>query len=105
MKLEVTFHPRLRERSYGVQEGKTWDEIQRDHGDVARRVVDDPTYVIPGGESLVQFRDRAIATVSRIVAEANGDALAVVSHGGLLGVLYRDATGFPTVPRATTRCR
>src|SRR5512140_18596 len=30
VKLEVTAHPGLRERSYGILEGKTWEEIARE---------------------------------------------------------------------------
>ena len=95
VELEVSVHAGLRGRSYGILEGKTWDEIGRDHPEAARRLSRDPEYVIPGGESLVQFRDRVTETLGRIVAEAQGRAFAVVTHGGVLGIMYRVAIGLP----------
>jgi probable phosphoglycerate mutase len=91
VKLEVSIHPGLRERAYGILEGKTWDEINRDYPEAARRLVHDPVYVIPGGESLVQFRDRVTAALQEIVAASHGRAFAVVTHGGVLGIMYRVA--------------
>ncbi len=95
VQLDVTVHAGLRERSYGMLEGKTWDEICRDHPEAARRLSRDAEYVIPGGESLVQFRDRVTATLGAIASKAGGKPFAVVTHGGVLGIMYRVATDLP----------
>src|SRR5690349_15616071 len=50
----------LRERAFGVFEGKTWDEIGRDHPDLVRAAAADPAFVVPGGESLLGFRARVV---------------------------------------------
>jgi probable phosphoglycerate mutase len=75
-------------------EGMTWDDILRDHPEPARRLSQDPEYVIPGGESLVQFRERVTATLRRLVSESDR-AIAVVTHGGVLGIMYRVAKDLP----------
>ncbi|HEY6003739.1 MAG TPA: histidine phosphatase family protein [Anaeromyxobacter sp.] len=102
-RLEVRLDAGLRERAYGVLEGKTWEEIASDHPESARRLREDPDWVIPGGESLAQFRDRVTSTLERIVGQAGASAIAVVTHGGVLGILYRVAMDVPLgAPRTYT---
>lgn len=101
--LPVRLDERLRERSFGALEGKTWDEIERDHPADARLLRADPFRPAPGGESLAQFRDRVTGALRRIAMEAGTDRIAVVTHGGVLGVLYREAAGIPLdAPRTYT---
>ena len=93
--LELRLDGGLRERSFGILEGKTWDEIARDHPDDARLLAEDPSHAMPGGESLVQFRDRVTDALRRLAREVGAGTIAVVTHGGVLGVLYRVAMGIP----------
>jgi len=93
--LRVRLDGGLRERSFGILEGKTWDEIARDHPDDARLLAEDPSHAMPGGESLVQFRDRVTDALRRLAREVGAGTIAVVTHGGVLGVLYRVAMGIP----------
>jgi probable phosphoglycerate mutase len=93
--LQVRLDGGLRERSFGILEGKTWDEIARDHPDDARLLAEDPSHAMPGGESLVQFRDRVTDALRRLAREVGAGTIAVVTHGGVLGVLYRVAMGIP----------
>jgi probable phosphoglycerate mutase len=93
----------LRERAFGILEGKTWEEIARDHPDDARRITTDTSHAMAGGESLAAFRERVIGTFRRIAQEAGAGRIAVVTHGGVLGVLFREATGMPLdAPRTYT---
>jgi 2,3-bisphosphoglycerate-dependent phosphoglycerate mutase len=93
----------LRERAFGILEGKTWDEIATDHPDEARLLAEDPSHAMPGGESLAQFRDRVTGALRRIAREAGAETIALVTHGGVLGVLYREAMGIPLeAPRSYT---
>lgn len=91
--IAIEFDAGLRERSYGIFEGRTYGEIERDHPEayafLARR---DPAYVIPGGESGEAFGVRVLAALARIATAHAGTRIAVVAHGGVLGVLHRDAT-------------
>ena len=85
----------LRERSFGIFEGKTFDEIRQtwpDHAQNWRKRL--PEWAPPdGGESLLQLRARVTDTVNEIAARHPGEQIVVVAHGGVLDALYRVATG------------
>ncbi len=93
----------LRERNYGILEGKTFPEILECHPDEAARLrLRDAAHTIPGGESQQTFFRRVIDAVSGI-AEAETRAAAgrataapkilIVTHGGVLDMLHRSAFG------------
>lgn len=101
--LTIRSDERLRERCFGALQGKTWDEIAREHPVDARLLREDPHRPAPGGESLAQFRDRVLGALARIVAEAGTGRVAVVTHGGVLGIVFREASGIPLgAPRTYT---
>jgi 2,3-bisphosphoglycerate-dependent phosphoglycerate mutase len=85
----------LRERSFGMFEGMTFDEIHAqwpEHAHSWRKRV--PEWQPPeGGESLLQLRERVTRTVAELAARHPGELIVVVAHGGVLDVLYRAATG------------
>jgi probable phosphoglycerate mutase len=86
----------LRERCYGELEGLTWAEIERAHpATYARLVARDADYLVPGGESGTQFRDRVVVALERLARAHAGASIAVVTHGGVLGVVYRWAKDIP----------
>jgi len=94
--LPVIHERELRERAYGVFEGCRYAEVEtRFAAEFERFRSRDPHYVPPGGESAAQFRDRILAVFRRIALEASGRCVAVVTHGGVLGILYREAAGMP----------
>ncbi len=87
-------HAGLRERSFGIFEGHTLDEIAArwpDHfaGWRAR----DPAWRMPEGESGTEFIDRVLTALHEAVAAHRGATVAVVAHGGVLDVVYRAARG------------
>ena len=85
----------LRERSFGMFEGKTFDEIHEawpDHAHNWRKRI--PEWEPPeGGESLLQLRERVTRTLHTLAARHPGQQIVVVAHGGVLDTLYRIATG------------
>jgi 2,3-bisphosphoglycerate-dependent phosphoglycerate mutase len=94
-RIPVVAHPGLRERRFGLFEGKTFDEIHQTWPDHAlnwkKRI---PEWTPPeGGESLLQLRERVSRTVSDMASRHHGEQIAVVAHGGVLDTLYRIATG------------
>ena len=94
--LHAFFDPGLRERNYGIFEGKTYADIEREFpADYQAIRTRDPHYVVPGGESAAQFFERIVATLTRVARFAQGGRIAVVTHGGVLGAMYRHATGVP----------
>ena len=86
----------LRERSFGQFEGLTYAEIQTRYPDEARRWRQrDPGFGPQGGETLVDFYQRAVGAVGLLAARHRGQHIAVVAHGGVLDALYRAATRVP----------
>jgi 2,3-bisphosphoglycerate-dependent phosphoglycerate mutase len=84
----------LRERGFGIFEGKTFDEVAQlwpDQAQLWRQR--DPDFCPEGGESLTMFRDRILAASQALTARHPGEQIALVAHGGVMDVLYRAATG------------
>jgi 2,3-bisphosphoglycerate-dependent phosphoglycerate mutase len=85
--------PGLRERCFGMLEGCTHAEIEARWPEQARRWRQrEPAFAPAGGESLVDFQARCLATVDRLAALYAGQTIALVCHGGVLDGLYRAAT-------------
>jgi 2,3-bisphosphoglycerate-dependent phosphoglycerate mutase len=91
--LNVEIDRGLREREFGKFQGKTFAEIEALWPDDAlawrKRV---PEFVPEGGESLLQFRERTMQCLQRLAALYVGKHLLVVSHGGVMDIIYRAAT-------------
>ena len=84
----------LRERGFGIFEGKTFDEVQAHWPEQALRWRQrDPDFCPEGGESLTMFRDRILSASQALTARHPGEQIAIVAHGGVMDVLYRAATG------------
>lgn len=83
----------LRERRFGVFEGKTFAEIDAQHPELALRWKRrEPDFGAPGGETLIEFYERCVTTATRLAAAHAGQTIALVTHGGVLDCLYRAAT-------------
>ena len=91
--LEVRAHPGLRERHFGLFQGKTWTELEVEAPEAARawrqRL---PEFAPDGGETLLQLRARIEAALNEIAARHPGEQIVVVAHGGVLDIVYRWAT-------------
>ena len=94
-RIPVVAHAGLRERRFGLFEGKTFDEIHQtwpEHAQNWKRRI--PEWEPPeGGESLLQLRERVTRTINDLASRHPGEQIAVVAHGGVLDTLYRVATG------------
>jgi probable phosphoglycerate mutase len=90
----VALHAGLRERAFGVFEGRTHAEIETHWPqDALRWRQRVPDWAPRGGESPLQLRERVSTTVAQIAANHPGEHIALVAHGGVLDMLYRLATG------------
>jgi probable phosphoglycerate mutase len=90
----VVSHLGLRERSFGMFQGKTFVEIDTtwpDHAQAWRKRL--PEWAPDGGESLLQLRDRVGGVASELARAHVGQQIVLVAHGGVLDMLYRAATG------------
>lgn len=87
-------HPGLRERSFGILQGKTHAEIEADWPEQAKRWRQrDPQWAPEGGESLQALSQRIVQTAAELAARHIGGQIVLVAHGGVLDALYRAATG------------
>ena len=92
--LDVRPAPGLRERNYGIFQGLTADEGEQLHpAAYARYAARDPDYDFETGESLRGFADRVVAGVEWLVRHHADQTILAVSHGGVLDIIYRKATG------------
>lgn len=83
----------LRERSFGIFEGLTWQEIALRWPEQSLRWRQrDAEFGAEGGETLGAFYARCIGMITRIAAAHPGQTVAIVAHGGVMDCLYRAAT-------------
>jgi len=59
------------------------------------RFQDLANFRIPGGESLMDVRARALPRLGELIEQHQGQALAVVAHAGVNRVVLSDALGAP----------
>lgn len=64
-------------------------------------------YGMPGGETTRQFHTRVMGAVYRIAQQYQGQKVMVVTHGGVLDMIWRTArgTGLDGPARATSPTR
>ena len=88
--LPVKHDAALRERAFGRFEGETYTDIEaRWPEDALRWRKRDVDFAPGGGETLRNFSDRCVSTITRLAHAHRGEAIAVVAHGGVLDCLYR----------------
>ena len=86
-------HQGLRERSFGVLQGHTFEELEAKEPEQAYRWRKrDPAFAPEGGESLIALCERITTTTHALAAQHVGGQIVLVAHGGVLDVLYRAAT-------------
>ena len=94
LRQEVILDRRLRERHYGVFQGMTYAEAkERLPEDYERFRSKDPDFAFQSGESLKLFNERCLSYFREVVERHKGQNLLVFTHGGVLEMLYRHATG------------
>jgi 2,3-bisphosphoglycerate-dependent phosphoglycerate mutase len=88
--------PGLREQSFGVLEGLDVPTIKQQHAALWQQWLEHRAdFALPGGESLRQFHTRVLDAVRQLVVDAAGRRLVIVTHGGVLDMLWRTANGLP----------
>lgn len=88
--------PALREQHFGLFEGLSFEQVNERHPaawtDWLRH---EPDYAVPGGESVVSFHGRVTAALRDIARRHAGRRIAVITHGGVLDMVWRTARGLP----------
>lgn len=100
----------LRERDLGALDGRNRAEFARRHPHAMRRLLTDPGYAPPGGETgraVLSRSAAALRTIAEAEAEAEPDrtvrtppapAVLAVTHGGVLNLLTRALAGAVASP-------
>lgn len=82
----------LREQSFGRVDGMRVDDIKEQHPEAWEGWLRfEQDYCMPEGESTRQFHGRVMEALQRIVAAHPRQKLVVVTHGGVLDMIYRTA--------------
>ncbi len=93
---QPTLMPGLREQSFGVLEGLDVPTIKQRHPDLWQHWLEHRgDFALPGGESLQQFHSRVMDAVRTLATAGAGQRLVIVTHGGVLDMLWRTARGEP----------
>lgn len=92
-KIDVARDPRLTDFRVGKWSGMTYDEIATSPEYL--RFLDNPlSEQIPGGENLADIRDRAVGAIEQALEYSpTGDAIAIVTHAGIIRVLLSHYLG------------
>jgi probable phosphoglycerate mutase len=86
----------LREQRFGLFEGLSFDEVaERFPEAFAAWQRHEAAYAVPGGESVERFHARVVAAVRAVAARHPGRRVAVVTHGGVLDMVWRTVRGQP----------
>lgn len=94
--LEPVLEAGLREQNFGVVDGMRVADIRQQHAEAwAQWVRFDADYAFAGGESTRQFHARVMAAVQALARRHPRQTLVVVTHGGVLDMIYRTAQGLP----------
>lgn len=86
----------LREQGFGIFEGKSVTELQQDMPELWqqwRRFEAD--FELPGGESTRRFHARTMQALTDLAESHRGDRLLIVTHGGVLDMLWRTVHDLP----------
>jgi len=86
----------FREISFGLWEGLTAAQVEADYGAALARFWQDPVACPPPqGEPVAAFSARVEAAWQRLIADAQGQRVLVVAHGGTIAMLLRAVLGMP----------
>jgi probable phosphoglycerate mutase len=94
LSLPVVTSASLREQFFGIAEGMRSDEIQTLHPRAWEEWLEfREDHAMPEGESPLQFHARILAALGTLATAHTGQRLLVVTHGGVLDMVWRTARG------------
>ena len=94
--LPIHFQPSLRERSFGIGEGMTYAEMEAAYPQMFSTTgLVDAEFTLPEGESRNVFHQRVRSAIEQLAIAHAGNRVLIVTHGGVLGVIYRWLNNLP----------
>ena len=93
---EIKITQSLRERYFGLWEGKTKNEIQSQSPEIFEIYqTKKKLHLSSKGESLNFFRKRILKAITEIAEQNKGKTIAIVTHGGVIKFFYQIIHNFP----------
>lgn len=93
---EIITEKKLREIHVGLYEGIPVEEVITENPEWVKRFREgDPTFLIPGGESMGEFSERICSALESIAGRYQGERVAIFTHGGAIGSALRRAYNDP----------
>lgn len=86
LNLPIIYDIRLRERSLGSLEGKSWKDISLDIREIDR--ANKYNYHSYGGESAEDVKHRLLGFINEIRQNKKDEKVLVVAHGGIIRLLH-----------------
>lgn len=94
--LEPIVIPDLRERSFGIWEGMSFNEIKDKYPEEFEAWTGNPLKYSPiGGESTIEVRDRVVNALDNLLSNHNKENIAIVAHGGVNRIILCHVMGIP----------
>ncbi len=90
--VEIQFDPALRERNFGVFEGKLVEEVMKQY---ALEQLYSPDFKVDGGESYAELQKRSSNFFNSLFARHENEDVLVVSHGGPISTYLLDLHNLP----------
>ena len=92
--IDTLTDPGLREQDFGLVDGMRVQDIKDQHPEAwAQWLRFQADGGMPGGETTRQFHTRVMAARHRLAQQHAGQTLVVVTHGGVLDMVWRTARG------------
>ena len=90
------FHDALKERSFGLSEGKTYEELSIEYPVLSfSRSWNYPQFQIPGGERLIDVYRRGNEFIHEIIEKERGKTVAIVAHGVIMRCMISSLLQLP----------
>ena len=94
LRIETLTDSSLREQSFGIVDGMRVDDIKAGHAEAwSQWLRFEADSGMPGGETTRQFHARVMDAMRRIAQQYQGQKVMVVTHGGVLDMVWRTARG------------
>jgi alpha-ribazole phosphatase len=88
--------PEFREMHFGRWQGLSYPEVmERYPADIPQWMSNLENFRIPGGESVLDMRDRAIPKLQELIEHHRGQEFALVCHGALNRLIIAEALHLP----------
>jgi broad specificity phosphatase PhoE len=108
LKLDISYHPELREVNFGDLNGKTWSEHNEKYGKHLWQSYIDQNYDFRpyNGERVEDIKERVLSFLEKIKKDhSEDDSILLVAHGGIIRFFHSNFKGGPFEPAKNVEIR